>query len=483
MSMSLATLVSGCTTNPVTGKSEFTFMSAEREAALGREAATQVQEQIGLLLDPALTAWLRDLGNRLAAHSPRSGVPHRFAIVDMPEPNAFALPGGYIYVSRGLLVLANSESEVAAVVGHEIGHVAARHVAQRETRSVGVGLLTAFGALAAGAVGGEELGRSVAGFGQLAGARLIASYSREQERQADAVGQKLAAASGYDPADLSTFLTTLERESLLRSGITGRPGFFDSHPLTRERIASTAARAAGLQVAASPPGVEDRSAFLERLDGLRVGPDPAEGVFRAERFLHPGLGIVIDFPGQWSTRNGRDAVGALSPAEDAVIILELQGPTEDPRKAAHAYTAARGLPLGEGFDLKIGGWPAFRAWSEGRTESGPVQLDLTWIAHPKGTLRITSMAEATRFQRYAAGFRAVARSVRSMTRRERHSITDLRLRIVEARRRESLRSLSRRTGNAWSIAETAVANGLSEDVRLGRGQPVKIVEQVRYLGD
>ncbi len=155
MSMSLATLVSGCATNPVTGKSEFTLMSAEREAALGREAATQVEEQIGLLLDPALTAWLRDLGSRLAAHSPRSGVPHRFAIVDMPEPNAFALPGGYVYVSRGLLVLANSESEVAAVVGHEIGHVAARHAAQRETRSVGVGLLTAFGALAAGAVGGE----------------------------------------------------------------------------------------------------------------------------------------------------------------------------------------------------------------------------------------------------------------------------------------------------------------------------------------
>jgi len=481
--MSLAALVSGCTTNPVTGKSEFVLGSAEREAALGRQAAKQVEQQIGLLQDPALTAWLRDLGSRLAAHSPRSGVPYRFAVVDMPEPNAFTLPGGYVYVSRGLLVLANSEAEVAAVVGHEIGHLAARHAAQRETRNIGVGLLTAFGTLAAGAAGGEQPGRSVAGFGQLAGAALIASYGREQERQADEVGQKLVAASGYDPAKLSTFLTTLERESELRTGMTPRPSFLDSHPLTRERIASTAARAADLQRVASPATVDDRSAFLARLDGLRVGPDPADGVFRAERFLHPGLGIVIDFPGEWSTRNGRDAVGALSPAEDAVIILERQGPTEDPRKAAHAYAASRGLPLGEGFDLKIGGWPAFRAWSEGRTESGPVQLDLTWIAHPKGTLRITSVSAAARFQRYAAGFRFVARSVRSMTRRERRSITELRLRIVEARRRESLRSLSRRTGNAWSIAETAVANGLSEDVRLGRGQPVKIVKQVRYASD
>src|SRR5690606_25608101 len=147
----VSALLAACTTmvNPVTGQREVTLMSPQQEVAAGREAAAQVAEQIGLVEDPALQRYVEAIGQRLAAASPRRDVQYRFAIADMPEPNAFALPGGWIYVSRGLLAYANSEDELANVMGHEIGHVAARHAAQRQTRATGVGLLSALGTLAA----------------------------------------------------------------------------------------------------------------------------------------------------------------------------------------------------------------------------------------------------------------------------------------------------------------------------------------------
>ena len=190
-----AVLAIGCSTtvNPVTGQREVTTMSPSREAAVGRDAASQVAAEIGLVNDPELTRYVSAIGERLAAKSPRQDVVYRFHVADMPEANAFALPGGYIYVSRGLLALANDEDELANVIGHEIGHVAARHSAQRETRAMGVGILSTLGTVAAGVLGGAGAAQAASQLGQVAGAGLIASYGRDQERQADEVGQKMAA--------------------------------------------------------------------------------------------------------------------------------------------------------------------------------------------------------------------------------------------------------------------------------------------------
>ena len=177
---------------------------------------------------------------------------YRFHVADMPEPNAFALPGGYIYVSRGLLVIANSEAELANVIGHEIGHVAARHASQRETRSVGVGLLSALGTIVAGVAAGGQAAQAVSQLGQIAGAGLIASYGRDQERQADEVGQQLAAESGWDPGGgVTTSSSTLERQTTLEHG-ERLPSFLDSHPMTSERAQATAARARSLTRDAAP---------------------------------------------------------------------------------------------------------------------------------------------------------------------------------------------------------------------------------------
>ncbi len=478
----LALALAACATNPVTGRRELILMSPEREAALGAQAAAQVAEQIGIVDEPELAAYVDALGQRLAARSPRTDVAYRFAVADMPEPNAFALPGGWIYVSRGLLAIANSEAELANVIGHEIGHVAARHSAQRETRSVGVGLLSAIGAIAAGAAGGADAAQAAWQLGQVAGAGLIASYGRDQERQADRVGQELAAGTGWDPAGMPAFLDTLGRHATLATGTERMPTFLDSHPLTGERVETTRRRAAELAVAGAPPIAAARADFLARVDGLRVGPDPGEGAFEDALFRHPGLGFALRFPAGWKTANARSAVGAQAPSDDAVLVLETQGPSGDPEAAAADFARTNGVRLQGGERLAIGGWAAYRARAAARTRQGDLGLDLTWVAHPAATFRLAGLAKIDRFDAHAASFERSGRSLRPLAADERARITDRRLRVVRARSGETLAALSRRTGNAWSVAETAVANALDADAPLASGTSVKIAVDVPYAG-
>ncbi len=474
-------LVLACVVNPVTGQREISLMSVGQERALGAQAAEEVQTSIGLVRDPALEPYVRRIGERLAAFSPRRDVEYRFFVADMEEPNAFALPGGYIYVSRGLLAIANSEAELANVIGHEIGHVAALHAAQRQTRSLGASVAAVLAGAAAAAAGGGQAGQAVGSLAQVAGAGLIASYGRDQERQADEVGQQLAASAGFDPAAMASFLATLEREMKLRNqGQERRPSFLDSHPMTAERVQATAARARALQTAPAAPIAGSRADFYRRLEGLLVGPDPAKGVFRESRFLHPGLGFAVDFPRGWRTQNGADAVAAQSPEQDALVLLEGQGPTGDPGDAAQRFAQQNGLELLDVRRLRIGGLEALHALARARTQQGEVGLDLTWIAHPRATFRITGLAPVQRFDAWARTFESTARSFRPLTEAERGSITELRLRVVAARAGERLSTLTDRTGNAWSVAETAVANGLPADVSLGAGAPVKIAERVPF---
>jgi predicted Zn-dependent protease len=451
-------------------------MSPQREVAVGQQAAAQVEREIGLVRDPALTGYVDAIGQRLAAGSPRHDVAYRFAVADMPEPNAFALPGGWVYVSRGLLAYANSEDELANVIGHEIGHVAARHAAQRETRSAQIGILSAIGALAAGLAGGGEAAQMVGQLGQTAGASMIASYSRDQERQADDIGQRLAASAGFDPTAMADYLSTHEREGALHGGPTRRPSFLDSHPDPGERAVVASRRAAELPRGRSGSLAGDRVAFLRRLEGLAVGPDPREGVFEGSRFLHPGLDFVVDFPRGWRTQNARQAVAALAPRQDAVIVLESQGARGDPRLAAQRWLQANPVRLLDSGATRVGGWSAFRALAEAQTRQGATALHLTWIAHPHGTFRVTGMTGPSAWRLYAPVFDGVVASFGPLPASERGRIHGLRLAIATARGGESLAELGRRTGNAWSPDETAVANGLARESRLAAGTLVKIAQ-------
>jgi predicted Zn-dependent protease len=466
-----------CVTNPATGSRDVILTSTEEENRSGEQAARQVEDQMGLVRAPALEAYVQKLGARLAANSPRRDVSYRFAIADMPETNAFALPGGYIYVSRGLLALANSEAELANVIGHEIGHVAARHHARQQTRATGVGILSALGTVAAAILGGPDAAQMVGAVSQVAGAGIIASYSREQERESDEIGQRIAAQSGYDPAAMADFLASLGRESEVGAhGHTRAPSFLDSHPATPERVGATRARAGSLQVVPSPAFARDRDAFLARLEGLMVGPDPAQGMFQGTRFLHADMDLHLRFPSDWRTQNAPSQVAAAAPQGDALLGLELHGRGDDPLEAARAFLEKAPLRVVDDGALRINGLRAYRVIGAAQDSAA----HLTWIAYRGSVYRITGLSSPTRFRAYRALFDGVAETFRPLSAAERGLFKKRVLKIAIARPGETFEALGRRTGNGWGIEQTAVANGLRPGDPLPAGLKLKIAQEQPY---
>jgi predicted Zn-dependent protease len=426
----------------------------------GKEANEMVEAEMGLVKDPELVAYVKQIGQRLARHAPRGQFEYTFQIVDQDAPNAFALPGGFIYVSRGLLALSNSEDELANVLGHEIVHVARRHAAMRQ------GMM-----------------RGVSGPFQFFAMPRIASYGRDQEREADRLGQGLAGLAGYDPQGMSDFLKDLEFTERLRLGTSRLPSFMDTHPAASERVTTSASRARMIAWKPQPGIARDRNDYLRRLDGLVVGTGAAQGVFEGDRFLHPDLDFSMRFPAGWTTRNTSAAVGAISARRDAQVYLEHQGRGDDPQQAFEEYAAEaeeEGLEIEESQPLRIGRFPAIRASGKARTRGGFVRVHLTWIAYGGSIFRLSGVTAGGSSDKLAGVFRSVARSFRPLTPEQIQSIRENRLRIVKAHGGEHLAELARRTHNQLDVQYTAVINDVFANQALENGQLVKVAISEPY---
>lgn len=476
--------VTGCAQNPVSGRPEVALISTEKEQEIGANLARQIEESVGVLEDGELVAYVESLGRRLSEHSPRQDVEYTFNVLDMVEPNAFALPGGYVYVSRGLIALVNSEDELAGVIAHEIAHVAARHAVQRVNVAAAtspVWIATGITGLATSIVA-PRLGQMVAGIGQMASGAVLAPYSRDQEKQADRIGQDLAATVGYDPIGISTFLETLDRYERLQSEERRRRSFFATHPSTPDRVSRTARQAADLTPADEKPIAKDRPDLLTRLDGLLVGNSPAEGVFIENRFLQPILDFTLRFPPNWEAVNGRNFVAAQAPDENALVLLHIAGKGDDPLKVAKTLEEQLGISLLENAEsTQIGGLTAVRSVAVVRGSRGKVGLDLTWIGHGGVVYQITGMSPATKFEQYRKVLGETAESFRPLSDLERSTIEEARLRIVPARGGETLDQLVKRVGGVWTPEETAVANGIRPDASLREGQLIKVPIRQPYV--
>lgn len=428
----------------------------------GEEAEQQAIAELGLLQDEALQAYVQEVGDRLASHARHSAFHYRFQVVDAWTPNAFALPGGAIFLSRGLLALTSSEDELANVLAHEIVHVASRHAAAQQF----IVSATPFA------------------FGWW-GAAQVAAYARDQEREADDGGQRLAAAAGYDPAAMASLLRGLEQEERLQLGASRLPSFLQHHPANTERMAAAFSLGAELD-ARAPRAARDPAAHLRRLAGLVVDDNPAEGVFLGSRFVHPDLGFALSFPEGWKLVNTSRMVAAFSPQRNARFALEGAGPGDDPKIAAGRFLAGEARTLGAQIvaaqSLEIDGRPAYEVRGQLWTPTGIMAGQLTWIAHEGAVYRLSAAAPAPLAGRFFGRARAMARSFRAITREERAAIEVERLRVVPALPGEDLASLSRRTGNAWDPARTAVLNGLVPGTAIEGGRLVKIVVSEPYRG-
>jgi len=433
---------------------------------VGTESAKGVEAQMGLVRDPELNAYVRKVGLNLLRYAPLSTFEYQFGIVDQFEPNAFALPGGHIYVSRGLLALADSEDELAGVLGHEITHASARHAAAQQEIAKRMNPLV---------MGWMRQGQ-------------LAAYGREQERDADRGGQRLAAAAGYDPAALTNFLQKLLNTERMLIGHSRLPSYFATHPGTSERVASTAARAQQLATGRPEASRPNRPAYLQHIQGLTLGTNPAEGVFVGDRFIHPDLGFTFTIPSGWQPVNSPQQVGAVAPRGDAFVFLSGFGPARDPKEAALEF-----VDSDEGKDMnfdvkqeqpvKVGDIDAYRIQGTGRMGSTGVAATMTFVPFSGATFRMVGVMPHAAAGRYLGRARSVASSFRPITQEERDQVTTTVLRIAQAEPGETLQALGQRVGNAYSPQQTAVLNGVFVDVVFQGGELVKVAQAKPYAGN
>ena len=367
-------VATGCAVNPATGSRQLILVSESQEIQMGREADEDIVPALGLVDDPALQEYVQDLGNRMARASERPGLPWTFRVVDDPVVNAFALPGGFVYVTRGILTHFSSEAELAGVVGHEIGHVTARHGAAQMSRAqlaqIGLGV-------------GSILAPDLAPYADLAGAGfqiLFLSYGRDAERQADDLGLRYMTALGYEPRAMAATFEMLATASGARDG-DRLPGFLSTHPdplSRRDRILEQAE-------AFEPGGTVERESYLRRLEGMPFGTNPRNGYFEGASFIHPELAFQVDLPEGWGGTNEASAVQAASPERDAILALEIVE-AASPREARERFLAGGGVTGLSSRDTPVNGLTA--AWTEfsAQTEEGTLDGTAVFLEHQRPDL-------------------------------------------------------------------------------------------------
>jgi len=321
--------------NPARGTVEASLITPEQERALGAREHLKVLASFGGAYDdPAFSDYVARIGLRVVAASDVPDQLFTFTVLDSPVVNAFALPGGYVYVTRGLLALAEDEAEVAAVLAHEIGHVAARHAAERQQAALGAQLGAAAATILGAVLLGDKAADLVAQLAGLGASAWLAGYSREQEREADRLAVRYLVRAGYDPAALARILSALEawdglRADLGEAGGAKVPEFLSTHPRTPERV-----RVALNLAAAAPGGDRRRDAWLDHVDGLVFGDGPKQGWVEGRTFLHPDLGFAFELPPGFEVENRPDAVIAKGPG-DTVLLFSL-APENAPADPAFA---------------------------------------------------------------------------------------------------------------------------------------------------
>ena len=286
-------LLMACATNPATGKRQLALITESQELAMGKQASQEVAQTLGLVDNQELQALVHRVGKPLAADSERPNLPWEFHVVEDPTPNAFALPGGYIYVTRGMITLMTSEAQLASVLGHEIGHVTARHsvtqMSQQQLAQIGLGV-------------GSILSPTVYQLSQALGTGLqllFLKHSRDDERQADQLGFRYISAHDYDVREFGRVFESLARTSKKEGG-SPVPDWLSTHPAPEERVETAATRVAQAAPQANP--VVGREPYLQSLEHVVYGENPRHGFFKGDAFYHPDLRFQFRFPDGWQTK-------------------------------------------------------------------------------------------------------------------------------------------------------------------------------------
>jgi len=467
----LFSVLVSCALNPVTGQQEIALISEQQEIEIGRNADPDILERYGYYPDSVLQGYVRRIGESLARVSDRPGIFYHFKVLDSPVENAFALPGGYIYVTRGILASLNSEAELAGVLGHEIGHVSARHAVQQLTAVFGLQLTSMI--LSRTVQGGESFSRITRFL--LSG--IMKGYGRTKEFQADRLGQNYMFRAGYDPYAAVEFLAALQRtEKNPLDPVTH--WLVSTHPYTAERIQRAETHARELDPDHRTQ-LENRDRYYRKIDGLVYGAGVRDGVFRRGRYQNRYFRFSCRIPQGWKLKLGRDGWTAESP--DRLLGLNLRfvqlGNILDAESFAVMMEKKAGLRPGVLYDRRErSGFRAVLIRYSIRGKTGPVRLYGVYLVRGKIGAALLGTAQSGFSSRLEQDVRFVFDSIRTLSVSEARQVPVLRIRIHKVRAGDSLRSLAERyLGDPSKGKKLAEMNEMLPGQVLVPGTEIKVI--------
>ena len=470
----VALALTNCATNPVTGNPNLVLITESQEIAIGRREDGNVRKQYGAYDDAALQQYVSEIGERLAKASHRPELQYRFLVVDSSEINAFALPGGYIYITRGIMAYFNSEAELAGVLGHELGHVTARHSVQQlsaaQAANIGVNVLGIFVPQARGVVGSNVI--------NILGGVLLSGYGREHELEADRLGAEYLARTGYDPQAMIKVVGVLKNQELFDAEVAkaeGREprayhGLFASHPDNDTRLQQVVGEAKRFKQASTHTGREE---FLRRADHLIFGDSPQQGIVRNNYFYHEEMGITLRFPAGWRVRNSPQSVTARSPGGEALVDLRSGGAAQGTPEAI----LRKRLNLGSGVQVTPTEVNGLTAASVNVTlKGGPTRV--MCVFHEKSAYLLAAQATTSAaFSKFQEELESSLGSFHPITDDEKALARPLRVRIITAQEGVTFAELANRSPlGKFAEGHLRVLNGLYPAGEPVAGQALKIVE-------
>ena len=444
--------------------------SIELDKKLGAENAKMVEAQWGFYNDLEKAAYIESVGNRLVAHLKKPLFEYEFHIVPDKSPNAFALPGGHIYITTGLLPILETEDELACIMGHEIIHSNNRHTVRQLKKSILPRLLELPGELLG--VINKDLGALFNAPIQTSNSLLFASYSRSSETEADIEGTALAAAAGYDPSAMITSLNRLSKTIEVAIGQSETKSYFNDHPYTPDRVSTIEKNVAKLSW---QHGKNISDNFLYEFDSLLFGDSPSLGVIQGNKFLHPDLNFSITFPENWDIDNQATNVGAYNQDRNAAAFITIDNTDKSPAEAGKLFLSQ----MEEQYKSKLYAQEEYIInENKGflvsfKDETGEVAMYgyILWVPLEGKLFKLIGIGPLE----YKSLFEASAKSLHSLTNKERNSFKINLVRVVKAKKNETLESFSKRTGNKLNPDLTGVLNDRSLSDKLDKGEELKIV--------
>ncbi|MES2124992.1 MAG: M48 family metalloprotease [Gemmatimonadota bacterium] len=460
-------LVAACATNPVTGKSQLSLVSESQEIEMGRGELARAKQETGFIADAALEQYVASIGKQMAAASERPNLPWEFHVLDDPMVNAFAAPGGFVFVTRGILTYLNSEAELAAVLGHEIGHVTAKHtvamISQQQLAQVG---------LIAGSIAAPDAANGIAG--QIAGAATslyFLKFSRNDESQADQLGHRYSLMQGYDVREMPNTFRTLERLAAV-TGSGGTPSFLSTHPDPGSRVQKTQAWA---DTVSNPSRLHsDRDRFLNRIDGLVFGADPEQGYFEGGYFLHPTLRFRFAVPQGWQTLNQLTQVVMAEPNGQAQVSLTPSQQTSA-SAAAQAFLAQQGITSAGAQRTTVNGLPAVAADFTATTQQGQaLRGTVVFVEYGGSVYQFLGIALASAWSQQGGTISQVLRSFGPTPAGQQFQRRKY-LKVVTLSRNTSVATLAQQSDGAVTAQQLAIINGVADGASIPAGRRVKTV--------